>query len=143
MRSPPNIKTQASLVLIARLPNAGDRTVGAHPKALMQRQPPLESTAPSPDDQVSPVNRKIDLQLRSAIRIPRSSDGLPLSAKKTLQGEQGLGKAWVNSWLAGVAENRTLGSVREYPVDLFEQNPVLWSKSLLTTAYPYSIGNEL
>jgi hypothetical protein len=88
MKSPPSIKTQALLPLIARLPNAGDRAVRARPEALTQRQLLLDSAAPSPkEDWVSPVNCKIDLQIRSAVRIPQSSAGFPLLAKKMSHGE--------------------------------------------------------
>jgi hypothetical protein len=44
---------------------------------------------PSPDDWV-------------AMGIPQSSAGLPSLAEKMLHSEWGLGKAWVNSWLAMV-----------------------------------------
>jgi hypothetical protein len=136
MRSPPSIKTRASLPLIACLLNAGDCAVGARPEALTQRQPPLESAPCVPATGCRQWTVRPGLQLRSAVKIPRSSAGLPLSAEKMSHGEWGLGKAWVGSWLARIVEDRTLGSVWECHGDLFEQNPVLWSKSLLSTAYP-------
>jgi hypothetical protein len=103
MRSPPSIKTRAWLPLTAGLPNAGD-AVGAGPEAPMQRQLPLESTAPSPDDQMSPGNCEIHQQLRSAVRIPR------IRYEDVAWGAR-LGEGLRSSWLAGVAEDGTLGFV--------------------------------